>query len=102
MLEFGILLLAVALLAIFAARSVFLRPSPPRWATWDTPGNLIVVAITAIAGFGLMATGIGLARVIDGSAPPWHGLLAALLLALLIGGPLAARRFRRRPTLAAG
>lgn len=97
MLEIGVLLLACALLCVFAARALFQRPAPPRWALQDTPTNLIVVAITALAGFGLAATGIGIAGLLNGSTSPLHAVIGVALLALLIGGPLAYRKFHRQP-----
>ena len=102
MLELGILLIASALLSIYAARAVFLRPSPPRWTTWDTPGNLIVVVITALAGFGLAATGMGIAGIVSGTESPLHAVIGALLLAALVAAPFLYRRYRHRPTPLAG
>lgn len=97
MLEIGILLLAGAMLAIVAARALFLRPSPPRWTTWDIPGNLIVVAITGMAGVGLAATGMGIARIVDGTESPLHGGLALVILAVVVAAIVIRRRMSSHP-----
>lgn len=82
MLAIGVLLLGLAVCAVLVLRTAFTRPDAPRWTQIDLVGELTAVAITAMFGFGLISTGMGLIDLVDGDVTPAQILPA--ILALLI------------------
>ena len=93
MLVLGILMLTLAVVAVLLLRPVFNAPVPPRWTTFDLVGELVAVLITALVGFGVISTGVGVLRITAGQASALQVLLA---LAIPIGAAVLLR-MRHRP-----
>lgn len=90
MLAIGVLLLGLAVCSVLILRGVFTGLDAPRWTRLDLVGELVAVAVTALFGFGVMATGIGLIDLARGTGSLLHEAVPAVL-ALVIAA--AAIRF---------
>jgi hypothetical protein len=93
MLVLGISMLTLAVIAVLLLRPIFNAAVPPRWTTFDLVGELVAVLITALVGFGVISTGVGVLRIMAGQASSLQVLLA-LAIPIAAG---ALMRLRQRP-----